>query len=165
LSRIIGNNMAVRQATQVRQRSGQVARQNASRLLRPSPIQVAELVREVVATPATLEDYQQLAEIVQDAQEQDLEFGQLSSRIQENTPFAGLLRILPENKDQAYNFANALLAAIAIIIAIVFGQRASAPTPTITPEQQEQIIERIVEHIEQNRPPEPPPTTQPPNCR
>ncbi len=160
-SRIINNSVAVRQAVQMRQRSGQVVRQN----MMMQRHQLSRLVQAVVATPATLENYQELAEIVQEAQQQDLDRDQLGSRIQESTPFAGLVRLLPENKDQAYNFFNVLLTAIAIIIAIVFGQRPPAPdptpAPTLTPTQVEEIIERVEEHIDQNRQLEPPPTTQP----
>jgi hypothetical protein len=161
-SRVINNSVAVRQAVQMRQRSGQVVRQNMMMMQRH---QLSRLVQAVVATPATLEDYQELAEIVQEAQQQDLVLDQLGSRIQEGTPFAGLVRLLPENKDQAYNFVNVLLAAIAIIIAIVFGQRGAAsdppPAPTLTPTQVEEIIERVEEHIDQNRQLEPPPSTHP----
>jgi hypothetical protein len=41
----------------------QVARQNASRLLRPSRTQVAEVVREVVEVAPTAEDLQRLIDI------------------------------------------------------------------------------------------------------
>jgi transcriptional regulator GlxA family with amidase domain len=62
-SRHIGNT-AVRQAIRVHQQSGQVARQNRSRILSPARVQVVELVQEVVATPATVEDLQRLIDIV-----------------------------------------------------------------------------------------------------
>jgi hypothetical protein len=63
LSRI-NNSVAVHHAVQVRQRSGQVARQNMSRLLRVNRAQVAELVREVVEVSPTIEDLQRFIEII-----------------------------------------------------------------------------------------------------
>jgi len=51
---------------------------------------ISHPVRAVVDTPATIEDYQKLAQIVQEAQEKNLPPEQVEAKIRETTPFASI---------------------------------------------------------------------------
>lgn len=157
-SRQVNNMVAVHHATRMVQQSHQVAQQNTLRQQMMNRQLLVQLVQQVVDTPATLQDYQELAEIVQQAQDQHLEPVQVASRI-ESGPFNWLLQLLPGNKDQAYQFISMLVTIVAAVIGILLSQRTPEPTHTITPEQVEEIIERVTERFEQESPPEPPPTT------
>ena len=77
MSRIVNNsNMAaLHQAMQVQQQHHQVIQQNM-RMQRQQMMHralLSQVAQQVAATPATLEEYQQLAEVVQEARDQHLE--------------------------------------------------------------------------------------------
>jgi hypothetical protein len=162
LSRIVNNsNMAaLHQAMQVQQQHHQVIQQNM-RMQRQQMMHralLSQVAQQVAATPATLEEYQQLAEVVQEARDQHLEPLQVAARI-EDGPFNWLIQLLPDNKDQAYQFISMLVTIVAAVIAILTSQRTPEPKQAITPEQVEHIIEKVIEH--QDRQHEPPTTTAP----
>jgi hypothetical protein len=156
------NRVAVHHAAQMHQRNSQIARQN-SMLQQMNRNRLLHLAQQVAETPATLEEYQQLAEVAQEVQGEQLEPAQLASRI-EGGPFNWLITLLPDNKDQAYQFVSMLVTILAAVIAILTSQRTPQPTQTITPEQVEHIIERVAEQIEHDQHPEPPTTTTAPEC-
>jgi hypothetical protein len=152
-------NMVVHHtARKVRQQSSQIARQNMMRLQAMNRSHVARLVHEVVNTPATLEDFERLAGIVQDAQLQELGPDQVGSSIRESTPFAALAQFLLRNRVELAAYLTLLVEVIHLVVAL----RAPEPTQTITSEQVEQNFERVVEHVDQESRPEPAPTTIPP---
>ncbi len=156
MSRIIGPSVAVHQAAQVMRQSGLVHR--PSTILQPVPrTQIAQLVREVIATPATAEDLNQLAEISEAAQQQNLEPDQVEARLRERTPFASLAQFLPRD---ATGLA-AYLALLVMIVQLIVMLRPPEPPQVIPPEQVEQIIERVIDHYEHQAPVNPPTTTAP----
>jgi hypothetical protein len=160
-SRHIGNT-AVRQAIRVHQQSGQVARQNRSRILSPARVQVVELVQEVVATPATVEDLQRLIDIVsQDVEDPGLELAQVRTQISETTPFTGLLRFLSDTQNRTEIWT--VLALLTMIVLYILSQQQPMKVEVVTPKVDE-IVERVVEQIERDHPPEPTTTTEP-NCK
>jgi hypothetical protein len=63
LSRI-NNSVAVHHAVRMHQKSGQIARQNTSRLLRVNRALVAKLVQQVVEVGSTTEDLQGFIEVI-----------------------------------------------------------------------------------------------------
>jgi hypothetical protein len=152
-------NMVVHHTARlVRQQSSQIARQNMMRLQMMNRSHVARLLHEVVNTRATIEDFEQLAAIVHDAQLQELGPEQVGSSIRESTPFVALAQFLLRNRVELAAYLTLLVEVIHLVVAL----RAPEPTQTITPEQVEQIIERVVEHVDQESRPEPTPTTIPP---
>ena len=162
MSRIVNNsNMAaVHQAMQVQRQHHQVIQQNM-RIQRQQMMHralLSQVAQQVATTPATLEEYQQLAEVVQEARDQHLEPLQVAARI-EDGPFNWLIQLLPDNKDQAYQFISMLVTIVAAVITILTSQRTPEPKQAITPEQVEHIIEKVIEHQDQQ--PEPPTTTAP----
>lgn len=60
----------------------------------------------------------------------------------------------------------AVLAVLLMALQLIVAMRAAQPTQVVTPEQVEHIIERVVDHMERQAPPEAPPTTArtPPDC-
>jgi hypothetical protein len=121
---------------------------------------VSRLIRAVVNTPATIEDYQKLGEIVQDAHEHNLGADQVMAQIG-GTPFAWLIRILPENKEQAYSFIQMLGTILGVIIAIATMSQKTQASVSLTPDQEKQIIEQLDKHIGESRPVKPTPTGSP----
>lgn len=73
-------------------RSRHVTQQNLMQQMRRG--QFLPVVQAVVDTPATITDYQNLAEIVQQALEQNLEPDRIEAQMRETTPF-GLTQYLP----------------------------------------------------------------------
>jgi hypothetical protein len=105
------------------------------------------IIQELVNTPATVDHYQNLAVIFREAQQYGLQPDQVKSRVRE-TPFASLVDLLPRDPAELY----ALLAVLLTIAQLVVSLRTT--TPTITPGQVEEIIERVLEdHNERNLPP------------
>lgn len=157
-SRQVGNRVAVRHAARMVRQSGDIARQNMMRQQMMNRQRLSQLVQQVVDTPATWEDLQRLAEISQDAQQQDLEPDQVEAKIRESTPFDGLPRLLPKDRTELYAFLALLVAIIQVVVAL----NQSAPeTKVVSPEQVEEIIERVIDHIDHDSVPDPPPTTLP----
>jgi hypothetical protein len=156
-SRIYGNSVAVHQAIRMHQQSGQVARQNSSRLLTPSRGQVAELVREVVEAAPTAEELQRLIDIcAQEVEDPGLEFARVETEIRGTTPFAGLVQLLPRDRTELVAYLGLLLVIIQTVIMLT-----QKPVVVVAPDQVEQIIERVIEHVEQQSPPAAPTTTDP----
>ena len=85
-----------------------------------------------------------------------LDFAQVVTRIRESTPFTGLIQLLPKDRAELY----ALLAVLVAVLDLILSQRA-AKVEVVSPDQVEQIIERVIEHTEQS---EPPSTTEP-DCK
>lgn len=154
MSRIVNNsNMAaVHQTIQVHSVHQQQVVQNV-RIQRQLLLQVAQ---QVAATPATVEDIQELAEISRTAEQQGLDFAQVVARIQDSTPFAVLVDLLPRDRTELY----ALLAVLVAVLQLILNQQPTK-VEVVSPDQVERIIERVIEHQEQSEQPEPPPTTKP----
>jgi hypothetical protein len=157
LSRIVNNsNMAaVHQTLQVHHVHQQQVIQQNMRMQRQLILQVAQ---QVTATPVTVEDIRELAEISRTAESQGLDFAQVMARIQESTPFATLIELLPRDRAELY----ALLAVLLAVLELVLSQRPQPEVKVVSPEQVEQIIGRVIEHQDQQ--PEPPPSTAAPDC-
>jgi hypothetical protein len=154
LSRIVNNSniAAVHQTIQVHSVHQQQVVQNV-RIQRQLLLQVAQ---QVAATPATVEDIQELAEISRTAEQQGLDFAQVVARIQDSTPFAVLVDLLPRDRAELY----ALLAVLVAVLQLILNQQPTK-VEVVSPDQVERIIERVIEHQEQSEQPEPPPTTKP----
>jgi hypothetical protein len=158
LSRI-NNSVAVHHAVRMHQQSGQIARQNTSRLLRVNRAQVAELVQQVVEVGPTTEDLQRFIDVIsQEVEDPGLEFAQVEAEIRENTPFAGVLQFLSSSQNRTELVAYLGLLLVVIQTVLMLTQK---PVVVATPDQVEEIIERVVEQVERDQQPEPPPTTQP----
>jgi len=114
---------------------------------------VFQLAQAVVETPATIEDYQKLAEIVKDAQEQNLEPGWIEAKMLESTPFAGLTQYLKENH-------LTILSIVLTITLYILSQRQPTKVEIVKPNI-EDIIKELENHIDENRPAQPIPTDSP----
>jgi hypothetical protein len=137
------------------QQSHQIARQNMLRQMMNRQL-LLQAAQQVAATPATVEEIQELVDISRTAEPQGLDFAQVVTRIRESTPFTGLIQLLPKDRAELY----ALLAVLVAVLDLILSQRA-AKVEVVSPDQVEQIIERVIEHTEQS---EPPPTTEP-DCK
>jgi hypothetical protein len=115
-----------------------------------------QAAQQVATTPATVEDIQALVDISRTAEPQGLDFAQVVTRIRESTPFTGLIQLLPKDRAELY----ALLAVLVAVLDLILSQRATK-VEVVSPDQVEQIIERVIEHTEQS---EPPSTTEP-DCK
>ena len=157
MSRIVGNSVAVNQAIRMQHQSGQTARQNMMRqqMMRQQHL-LLQVAQQVAATPATVEDIRELAEISRTAEQQGLDFAQVVARIQESTPFAVLVDLLPRDRAELY----ALLAVLVAGLQLILSQQPTK-VEVVSPDQVERIIERVIEHQEQSEQPEPPPTAKP----
>jgi hypothetical protein len=155
LSRIVNNSKtaAVHQTIQVHHVHQQQVIQQNMRMQRQLLLQVAH---QVAATPATVEDIRELAEISRTAEQQGLDFVQVMARIQESTPFAVLVDLLPKDRAELY----ALLAVLVAVLQLILNQQPTK-VEVVSPDQVERIIERVIEHQGQSEQPEPPPTTKP----
>jgi hypothetical protein len=133
LSRSFGNSVAVNQAIRMHHQSGQAARQN---MMRQQMMQRQQLLLQVAqqVAPATVEDLQELAEISRTAEPQGLDFTQVVARIQESTPFAVLVDLLPRDRAELY----ALLAVLVAVLDLILNQRPTK-VEVVTPDQVEQI--------------------------
>jgi isopropylmalate/homocitrate/citramalate synthase len=109
--------------------------------------------------PATVEDLQELVEISRTAEPQGLDFAQVVTRIRESTPFAGIVQLLPKDRAELY----ALLAVLVAVLDLILSQRPNK-VEVVTPDQVEQIIERVIENQQQTEQPATPPTTTEPEC-
>jgi hypothetical protein len=148
-----GNTAAHHAAHFKRQQSHLVAQQNMRRMMM-SRRSIVNLVHEIVSTPATVDHLESLAVVLKGVQLESLESFEperFAAEIRE-TPFAWLVHILPENKDQAYSFIQIALSILAIIIALASNQNPQTPI-SLTPDQEKQIIEQIEEHIREQVPP------------
>ena len=162
MSRFHGNSAAVHRAVQIHHRSAQVARQNASRLLRPARAQVAELVREVVDVAPTADELQRLIDICSlDIEDPGLEFAEVRTEIREHTPFAGILRFLSDSQNRTEVWT--VLSILVVILLHMLSQQQVTKVEIITPSVDE-IVERVMEQIEHEQPPESPPITSP-DCK
>jgi hypothetical protein len=145
LSRIVQNQIAVHQAVRVIRQSGDAARR-AFVVQAMQRQHVSRLVQVVATTPAT-EDLNQLAEIAEDAQRLGLDAEHVEQRIRESTPFAGLIQLLPKDREARMEL-YAVLAVLLMALQLIVAMRAAQPTQVVTPEQVEHIIERVVDHME-----------------
>jgi hypothetical protein len=164
MSRIVQSNVAVHHAPRVIRQSGDATRR--AFVMRAMQRQhVSRLVQVIAATAAAVEDLNQLAEIAEGAQRQGLDAEQVEQKIRESTPFAGLTQLLPKDREARMEL-YAVLAVLLMALQLIVAMRATQPTQVVTPEQVEQIIERVVDHMERQAPPEAPPTTArtPPDC-
>lgn len=154
MSRIVNNsNMAaVHQTIQVHHVHQQQVIQQNMRMQRQLLLQVAQ---QVAATTATVEDIRELAEISRTAEQQGLDFAQVVARIQDSTPFAVIIDLLPRDRAELYE----LLAVLVAVLQLILNQQPTK-VEVVSPDQVEHIIERVIEHQEQTEQPEPPPTTK-----
>ena len=135
------------------QQSHQIAQQNMLRQQMMNRQLLLQAAQQVAATPATVEDIQELVDISRTAEPEGLDFAQVVTRF-------GRARRLPASfsscrKDRAELYA--LLAVLVAVLGLILSQRA-AKVEVVSPDQVEQIIERVIEHTEQS---EPPSTTEP----
>ena len=160
MSRIIGGGgMAVHHAVQMHHLSSQVARQNNSRIIRPPLAAVAGVVRKIVEVSPTTEDLQRFIGIIsQEVEDPGLEYTRVETDIREHTPFAGVLAFLSssQNRTELVAYLGVLLVILQTVLMM-----AQKPVVVMTPEQVEQVSERVVERIERDQQPEPPATTAP----
>ena len=110
-----------------------------------------QVVREVIATPATSEDFQALLRLLQRAQEQHLNRAQIQEQVAD-TPFDSLrTRLSSTGTANLLSLLNLIVAALALVTAMHAGSPTS--TPTITPQQVEEIVERVVDEVTPDTPP------------
>jgi len=161
VSRIIGRNIAVQQA-QRRTRAGRGIAVQTSRLLtQPEQRQrFVEAVQTVTTASVTVVDVHVLAQISVDAEQQKLEPAQVESAIRERTPFEALLELLPKDRGELYAFLALLVAVLQLVVSL----RAPEQPRSMTPQQVEQVIERVRDQVEQEAPAvtSPPSSTSPP---
>lgn len=91
----------------------------------------------------------------------DLKPLQIEAAVHE-TPFANLANLLPKDRSKLYAFVAVLLTVIQLILSV-----RTSSFPTITPEQVEETIERVLDLSEHHPPPllppAPPTHPQPPS--
>jgi hypothetical protein len=160
LSRILNNNrMAAHHAVQMHHRNAQVVAQNRSRILRPARIDVADLVQQVVEVAPTTEDLQRLIDIcARDIEDPGLEFAQVESEIRERTPFAAVLGFLSDTQNRTEVWT--VLALLTMIALYILSQQQPMKVEVVAPKVDD-IVEHVMEQIEHEQRPEPPPTTEP----
>lgn len=149
VSRIIGSNVAAHQAGR-RIRAGRGIAVQTTRLL-TQPIQrqrFVEAVQTVTAISVTAVDVHILVDISAYAEQQNLEPAQVEEAIRERTPFEALLEFLPKDRTELYAFLALLVAVLQLMVAM----RAPEQPKEMTPEQVEQVIERVLDHVEQESP-------------
>jgi hypothetical protein len=113
------------------------------RIIRPAVYQhVVEAVQTITATSITVEEINLLMQVSVDAEQQNLEPAQVEEAIRERTPFEVLLQILPKDRTELYAF----LALVVAVLQLVVAMRPPGPPQTMTPEQVEQVIERVLDH-------------------
>jgi hypothetical protein len=119
-------------------------------------VTIRRVVEEIVFTPATLEDYEKLAEVVQEAQEQSLGPNQIEAKIRDATPFAGVLQFLSNSQNRTEVWA--VIGIIVMILLHMLNQQQPTKVEVVAPSIDE-IVERVVEQMDRNQPAKPPPTT------
>lgn len=160
MSRIYGNSVAVHQAHHVIQQSHQVAQQNMLRQQMMNRQLLSRVVQQVVEVAPTAEDLQRLIDIcAQEVEDPGLEFARVETKIREATPFASLIQLLPRDRTELVAYLGLLLVIIQTVIMLT-----QKPVVVVTPDQVEEIIERVIEHVEQQSPPGAPTTTDP-DCK
>ena len=152
MSRIIGggggigrNHVAIHHAQLVHQMQHQAIQQNL-RIQQINRQRLLLLANDVASTPA--EDIQRLAEAVEEARQAPDPAAALTA-IGSTSPFTWLSRYLPDldNKMEVFTFIATLAAVLTLIHQLVNGPPQPAqPPPTISPEQVEEIIERVIQH-------------------
>lgn len=132
-----------------------MTRQNIMQQMRRG--QFFPIVQALVDTPATVEDYQKLAGIVQDALEQNLPPEQIEAKIRENTPFAVVAKYLKNNH-------LTIISIVLTIVLYILNQQQLAkhqqdPTKVeiVKPDINE-MLKELEKHIDENRPAPPAPT-------
>lgn len=119
-----------------------------------------EIARALASNPATTVEYRDIIEHFQKAyNEPDLKPNQVEAVVRK-TPFASLAKFVPKDRSELYAFVALLLTILQIIISL----RTSSNEPTITPDQVEEIIDRVLDHHQRDAPPsEPPASPVPPS--
>jgi hypothetical protein len=144
-----GNHTAAHHAAHfMRQQSHLVSQQNMRWMMNRR--WVVDLIHEVVSTPATIEELQSLAVVFKEAQFKSFDSEQFTASISES-PYAWLIRMLPENKDQAYAFIGILIGILNIVLSFLLHGNPQAPVG-VTPDQEKQIIEQLEDHIDEDLP-------------
>jgi hypothetical protein len=106
----------------------------------------------------TTEDLQRFIDIIsQEVEDPGLELAQVEAEIRETTPFAGVLQFLgsSQNRTELVAYLGLLLVVIQTVLMLT-----QKPVVVATPDQVQEIIERVVEQVERDQS-EPSPTTQP----
>jgi hypothetical protein len=147
-SRRIQTNMVVQRATRMHHTNHHIIRQNMMRRQMMNRALLSRVAQQVA--PAAVEDLQELVEISRAAEPQGLDFAQVVARIQESTPFAALIELLPRDRAELYAF----LALLLMVIEMALSQRPQPEVKVVTPDQVEYIIEQVIEH-QQSQQPEP----------
>lgn len=156
-----GGYTAAHHAAHFIRQSQHVIQQNLMQQMRRG--QFLPVVQAVVDTPATLSDYQNLAEIVQHALDQNLEPDQIEARIRETTPFAGLTQYLKDNH-------LTILSIVLTIVLYILSQQQPTKVEIVKPTI-EDIIKQLEDHgVHESLPTTPIPTHKltdknPPICQ
>jgi hypothetical protein len=111
------------------------------------------LANSLAEADASLEDFRLLAKYLRQAYETELERYQVAAVLETRTPFAPLARMLPKSRSEYYDFISMLAAVVGLIIAAVLAADPAEEKPTITPQQVEEIVDRVIEHMPQPAPP------------
>lgn len=127
-------------------RSQHVTQQNLMQQMRRG--QFFPVVQAVVDAPATLSDYQKLAEIVQDALEQHLKPDQIEARIRETTPFSALTQYMKDNH-------LTILSIVLTIVLYILSQQQPTKVEIVKPSI-EDIIKQLEDHAVRENPPSKP---------
>jgi hypothetical protein len=115
---IIANQAAIHAVLRAHQEGTYTTQQNLLRQMMNRQL-LTQLVQGVVEAAPAREDVEKLSTIIQEAQESSLELERIEQRIRKETPFVFLLRLLPENKDRAYQFIGIVASVISAIVAIL----------------------------------------------
>ncbi|XVV11783.1 hypothetical protein ACQP2X_44320 [Actinoplanes sp. CA-131856] len=97
---------------------------------------------------ASLPEYQELAEAMRRAQKQQYTPAQVAAFLAEHPQFAELAPNLPDNKIDYYQFVSIVVSILSIIIALMSYMQDKQQEPTITPQQVEEIVRRVVEQTQ-----------------
>ena len=103
-------------------------------------------VLDSLPAPPTADDLDMIVEVANRAIADEYAAAEAAAVIAERTPFgARLAGILPDSKGELIAFLSLLVAVLTLVLGEV---RAANQPATITPEQVEEIIQRVVEHVE-----------------
>lgn len=121
---------------------------------------MSSITRLIAETPATAEGLRHLAAVVEGARQAADPVAAMAA-IESCSPFAWLLKWLPEDKMEAYTFISMIAGVLSLVATVVFGvaEQRDKPVPTITPDQVEEIVKRVIEHQEQLHEPDVPDPT------
>lgn len=143
----------VRSQNWVAQQTAMRQRQNAQAVerhrlfqqnLRLSRVRVQELVEELTNTDATVDDLRAFREWLDRVQPDEFDPDTVPPEVESN-PFSWLLKILPDNKSDWYQFVGIIVGILGIVIAVIAmkGDDLEERPVVVTIEQKQIIVQRI----------------------